>query len=244
MTDEDDIRVTSLRGPLALKWLETIPDQRRRIWKSYNFMLSIRKTLGIPWELIDEKEHKCIDSAKSKPTEQHLQSCSEAGGNQLCHQRLRDTFKLYAELGGNTVKIKGTKAHADAKGYTDLVINMASGPVSVDVSVVNAHTRTMPLQAVENKITEKHATYQREHDEAGVKFVAVVYDHYGGSLKETDDFFDRLAKTIPRDAVKACWGVSPKVIFQQDVSTGLAMSKIESALRLVARIIQKKSGHR
>ena len=241
MTDEEDIRITSLRGPLALKWLETIPDQRRRIWKSYNFMLSIRKTLGIPWELIDEKEHKCVDSAKSTPTEQHLQSCSEAGGNQACHQRLRDTFKFYAELGGNTVKIKGTKTHADAKGYTDLVINMASGPVSVDVSVVNAHTRTMPLQAVENKITEKHATYQREHDEAGVKFVAVVYDHYGGSLKETDDFFDLLAKTIPRDAVKACWGVSPKVIFQQDVSTSLAMSKIESALSLVARIIRKKA---
>ena len=110
-------------------------------------MLSIRKTLGIPWELIDDKEHKCI----------------EVETNRVCHQRLRDTFKLYAELGGNTVKIKGTKAHADAKGYTDLVINMASGPVSVDVSVVNAHTRTMPLQAVENKITEKHATYQREH---------------------------------------------------------------------------------
>ena len=98
----------------------------------------------------------------------------------------------------------------------------------------NGHTRTLPIQAVENKISEKHATYQREHDEAGVKFVA-------WSLKETDDFFDRLAKTIPRDAVKACWGVSPKVIFQQDVSTGLAMSKIESALRLVARIIQKKA---
>ena len=72
MTDEEDIRITSLKDPLALKWLETIPDQRRRIWKSYNFMLSIRKTLGIPWELIDTN----VSTAPSR--RQQSSTCSHA----------------------------------------------------------------------------------------------------------------------------------------------------------------------
>jgi hypothetical protein len=122
----------------------------------------------------------------------------------------------------------------------DGVMDLPSGTVLWDTSVVNAFTYTLPQAAIKAKVEEKNKKYCEITKANGSSFRPVVFDHLGGTDPGVKKLLEIIAVHVSPTSIRhRYWGRNAQKLIAQEWSTIIARSTVQSALALRDAILER-----